>query len=495
MPLKGIGRKMATGAAWMVAFKLIERSIGLISTLILARLLLPEDFGLIAMATSVIAVVELLQAFNFDMALIQNQNATNADYDSAWTLNVLLAGACGLLLVAAAFPMSAFYGDPRVEVVLYCLAFGVLAQGFENIGIVAFRKELALHKEFWFLLAKKVVAFGVTVSCAFWLRNYWALIAGILSARVIGVGLSYRVHPYRPSFTLSRVAALVNFSKWLLITNALTVARSRTADVIVGRMSGAHALGLFTMSYEISNLPTTELSAPINRAVFPGYAALSENIDAFKDGVLKVMSMILLLTFPAACGIALVAEPLVRVLLGTKWMEAVPVIQVLAFFGMVSSFQSNLGFVFVAKGRARFITLWSVAMFALQVPLVIAGIYYVGIVGAAFGLLASVVLPLPFVILAINRLVGVTAREWLGLSWRPLLSAVLMCVVLLGWNSMTVPSAAFAASQQVGALLGPVAVGVSVYAASIVGLWLSSGKPAGPEAYLFERFQSAFLRR
>jgi O-antigen/teichoic acid export membrane protein len=139
-PLQGIGRKMAKGAAWMVGFKLLERSIGLISTIILARLLIPEDFGLIAMANAVIAVAELLQAFSFDVALIQNQQATREDYDTAWTLNILLAASCAVLLAAAAYPLSVFYGDPRVESVIYWLALGMLTQGFENIGIIAFRK-------------------------------------------------------------------------------------------------------------------------------------------------------------------------------------------------------------------------------------------------------------------------------------------------------------------------------------------------------------------
>lgn len=484
---------MAKGAAWMVAFKLIERSIGLVSTLILARLLLPEDFGLIAMATSMIAMVELLQAFNFDVALIQNQNATREDYDSAWTLNVLLAAACAGLLAAAAYPMAVFYGDRRVEIVLYCLAFGVFMQGFENIGIIAFRKELTLHKDFWFLLTKKVIAFVITVSCALWLRSYWALIAGVLATRILGVALSFHVHPYRPTLTLGRARALVNFSKWLLITNALTVARSRAADVIVGRMVGAHALGLFSMSYEISNLPTTELSAPINRAVFPGYAALSADTAAYKAGVLKVMSMILLLTLPAACGIALVAQPLVTVLLGAKWAEAVPLIQVLAFFGMVSSFQSNLGFVFVAKGQARFITAWSVAMFALQVPLVIAGLHHFGTVGAAMGLLASVLIPLPVVMIAVSRMLGASARDWLSLSWRPLIAALAMSLVLVGLEVYGA-SATGLTIAPIMELLGRISAGALVYMSCVFVLWVLAGKPPGPEAYLSERAASLVRR-
>jgi O-antigen/teichoic acid export membrane protein len=484
--MQGVGRKMAKGAAWMVGFKLIERSIGLISTIILAKLLLPEDFGLIAMATSVIAVAELLQAFNFDVALIQNQDSTRADYDSAWTLNILLAAGCAALLAATAYPMAVFYGDPRVEYVIYCLALGMLIQGFENIGIIAFRKELTFHKDFWFLLAKKLAAFVIVVSCAYWLRNYWALVIGMVASRLIGVGLSYTVHPYRPRCSLAKASALVHFSKWLLITNALAVARLRGADVIVGRLAGANALGLFTISYEISNLPTSELSAPINRAVFPGYAALSADSDALKEGTRKVMAIILLLTMPAALGIALVADPMVRVFLGTKWMGAVPLIQVLAFFGMISSFQSNLGFIFIAKGRTRFVTMWSIALIGLQIPLVIIGVQLAGTLGAAFGLLASVVIPLPFVMVAVSRMLGFTLLDWTSMLWRPLISSAAMGVASAIWAPLMLSGIGLG-DAQVLLLLFSVLLGAFTYGACIVTLWVMAGRPPGPEEYLFER--------
>ncbi len=485
-PLQGIGRKMAKGAAWMVGFKLVERSIGMISTIILARLLIPEDFGLIAMATAVIAVVELLQAFSFDVALIQNQQATREDYDTAWTLNMLLAAGCALLLAALAYPMSAFYGDHRVESVIYCLAAGFLVQGFENIGIIAFRKELTLHKEFWFLLAKKLVAFTITVSFALLMRNYWALVIGIVSSRVIGVALSYLVHPYRPRLSFARVSALVNFSKWLLISNALFTARSRAADIIVGRVAGAYALGLYGISYEISNLPTTELSAPINRAVFPGYSVLSQNVEALREGVRKVMSLIVLVTVPAALGIAAVAEPLVLTLLGAKWAGTVPLIRVLAFFGLATSLQTNLGYVFLAKGRARFITIWSATLLLLQLPLVIFGALHYGIFGAAVGMLGSAVIPMPFVFLSLSRLIGLTLRDWFSITWRPVLSTTIMGLVLMIWLSFVSPVTGSGGSSLL-ILVSSVSLGAVTYSLCIVTLWVLARKPTGPEAYLFDR--------
>lgn len=166
---------MALGAVWMVLFKLIERSIGLISTLILARLLLPQDFGTIAMAMTFIAMAELLTAFGFDIALIQNRDATVEHYNTAWTGNLLLGLSIAVVMLVAAVPIAHFYRKPELVWVIVCLAFGPLISGAENIGVVAFRKELTFRREFVFQLSRKLIGFCVVVPLAFWLRNYWAL--------------------------------------------------------------------------------------------------------------------------------------------------------------------------------------------------------------------------------------------------------------------------------------------------------------------------------
>src|ERR1700704_5876473 len=203
---ESLGSRIAAGAAWMVVFKLVDRSIGIVSVVILARLLVPADFGLVALATAMIAVVELLSAFNFDMALIQKQQATTAHYDTAWTLNAAMATVCALLVVVAAFPAGAFYGDSRLGPVMLLLALATWIRGFENVGVVTFRKELKLDREFRLLLIKR-----------------------------IGVFLSYLFHPFRPRFDLSARGELLHFSKWMVFSNVIETLGSRAADLIIGK--------------------------------------------------------------------------------------------------------------------------------------------------------------------------------------------------------------------------------------------------------------------
>ena len=198
--MSDMNKKMAKGAAWMVLFKIFERSIGLVSTIILARLLVPADYGLVALAMAIISVLEVLGAFSFDVILIQKQQADRSQYDTAWTFNVIVGVVSAIALAFLARPVAVFYADSRLEWIIYALALAPLASGFDNIGVVAFRKNMEFHKEFKFLVAKKIVAFAVTLAVALLFRNYWALIVGTITSRFAGVALSYISQSYRPRF-------------------------------------------------------------------------------------------------------------------------------------------------------------------------------------------------------------------------------------------------------------------------------------------------------
>ena len=154
-----IGKKIALGAAWMMLMKFSIRLIGLVSTLILVRLLDPADFGIAAMAMTVVTAVQLLTMFGFDVAIIQNQNADKDDYNTAWTLNVALGLGAGLLLIALAYPAAGFYGRPELVAVYMALSLATIFQGLENIGRVDFRKHLHFNREFQFRVAVKGAAF------------------------------------------------------------------------------------------------------------------------------------------------------------------------------------------------------------------------------------------------------------------------------------------------------------------------------------------------
>jgi lipopolysaccharide exporter len=170
--LTTIGSKMAVGAIWMVLAKLLERSLGLISTLILARVLVPHDFGIVAMAMSFVALLEMLSAFGFDVVLIQKQTKERRHWDTAWTFEIIFGLSIATLMVLCASPVATFFREPDLVDVLRVLAIGSAVQGFQNIGLVAFRTEMRFDREFKFLMAKKLMGFVITVPLAFILDSY-----------------------------------------------------------------------------------------------------------------------------------------------------------------------------------------------------------------------------------------------------------------------------------------------------------------------------------
>jgi len=171
---------MIKGSIWMVAMRWTVQGIGLISTMILARLLTPADFGIVAMGMLVVGLLEIFSSLGVDLALIRNQAAEPGHYNTAWTFRVFQCTFITVLLLIFAPFAADYFGDPRVTIVIQILSLSVFFDGFENIGVVAFRKDLDFSKEFRFGVYKKLLGFVITVPLAFTLKSYWALVAGVV---------------------------------------------------------------------------------------------------------------------------------------------------------------------------------------------------------------------------------------------------------------------------------------------------------------------------
>lgn len=478
----------------MVLFKLLERGLGLVSTLILARLLLPQDFGIVAMATSIVALLEIFSSFGMDTVLIQRRDADRGHFDTAWTLNVLAGCAVAAVIALLAVPASRFYREPRLIAVMCVLALTSVVGACENIGVVEFRRQLRFDREFHYLLAKKLFAFAVTVPLALWLHSYWALIVGTFVGRLGGLLYSYLIQPLRPRFSLGAAPEMLHFSKWLMIQNGLTFLRDRAATFFIGRLAGSAALGSFAVSTEIANMPGTELIAPINRALLPAYARLADEPEALRAEFLASMSGIALLGVPAVAGVALAAPSIVLLVLGPTWSAAQRLLEVLAFFGISQVLQSNSYAALIALGKPGLFA----RVNALQVGLLLAALLVLtpswGALGAAWAYVIAALGALPVNLLYLTRQLSVTGRELLTAVWRPLVSAAAMYGGGRLWGPVlpataTTSAAAFAPFAQC------VIFGASVYVAIDASLWLAAGRPRGAETWILRQLRVLLGRR
>jgi lipopolysaccharide exporter len=472
----------------MVAMRWSIRGIGLVSTILLARILLPQDFGLVAMASIMVGLLETLSAFGVDMALIQNVNATRRHFDTAWTVQVMQGVGVAVVLMFLAPLAALYFNEPRVAALIRFLAVGMAVGGFANIGVVAFRKELDFSLEFKFSVYKKAVSFVVTIGLAYFLHSYWALAIGMVLSQCLGVVLSYAMHPYRPRLSLQALRETWSFSQWMLIINIGNYAYEKGDEFVVGRLSPPRDMGIYTVAYEVSNLPTTELLYPISRALYPGYAKLAPEPERLLKAYLNVLSFIATFSVAAGFGIAAVASDLTKTVLGERWLDAVPLIQWLAFFGVLRAIYAQAGNVLLALGYARTLAVLTWLQILLLIPATtVAGMRF-GVLGVA---IAKLCVALVFAFLLFGAL---TRRTSVGISnlvlqiWRPCVSGVAMLFALreLRPFSMGIPLLD---------LTRDAIIGVIVYTITLAVLWLATGRPEGTEEQVFQQLHKWYRRR
>jgi len=334
------------------------------------------------------------------------------------------------------------------------------------------------------------------VPLAIILDSYWALVIGQTVSRIAGTALSYWVHPYRPRVGLSAWRDLFHFSKWMLAIAFVSYLKERSSDWIIGRAAGPAALGAFNVSYEVASLPSTELMAPINRAVFPAYAQLAkESREALRREYLSVIAMIVLIAAPAILGIAATASLLVPVMLGPNWSQAVPVLMLLGFFGFTNAIQGNAQAAYLALGRADIPAKLLALHVAVQLCAVIPLTYEYGVVGAAAAYLITGAVMIPLSLGVVLRMLQISIGAFAAKVWRPTAAATVMYFAV---HEYVRYSADAAHLPEVLQLLVAVSLGAVCYLSIVWLLWVACGRPPGAEQAALERaagIASRFLSR
>lgn len=477
----------------MLLFKAAERSLGLVSTMVLVRILSPADFGIVAMAISFIAMAEVLSAFGFDIALIQSQDADESHYHTAWTCNVILGASITAVMTASAHAVSAFYGRPDVFWVVTTLAFGSTLSGLENIGVVAFRKNLQFGREFAFLVSKKLASVVITVVLALWLRSYWALVIGTLSGRLLSTVISYAIHPFRPHLSLAQVASLMRFSRWMLLSNVVIFMKERSSDFVIGSMQGPRALGLYNLSNELSQMPMTELAAPINRALIPSFAHLQDDRESVRNAFLSSLAWLAAVMVPAGAGIWAVAPHLVPVALGSQWLDAVSLMQVLAVSGSIVGLHSPICALIIATGHPGRVA----ACHAFYVAVLLLGLALLtprlSSLGAAWAALSAATVATPAYLFQLRRSVGIAFVALARTVGRPVWASIIMACAVRALIPPPPPHGADIPRTAM-LLLGAVLFGIVAYGCALFGLWFASGRPDGVERATADRTCALYAR-
>jgi O-antigen/teichoic acid export membrane protein len=430
------------------------------------------------MANTVVTFAELLGAFGFDWALVRHPDPTTAHYNSAWTLRVLLGLATALILLCVAPLAATFYMQPAVQPLLTVMALSTFLGSLENIGTVDFRRHFAFDREFVLRSGPKLVSFLIALTIAISLHSYWALVIGTLASRLTGTMMSFAMHPFRPRFSLKASAELLSFSIWLLASNVLEFARTRFADLFVGRAFGPRATGLYSVANEIAHLSTSELAAPINRAAFSMYAKNAMNPAAIRDGFLSVASVIWLVALPMAAGTVAVSREIVAILLGPQWSDASGILSLLAVGGGLSVMMANTHYVYWALGRSRIVTALAAFGLIAMVTLALVLSHFLGLPGVAIGYVLAAGLTIPVNYYLLWKTVGIPFSALWRLVWRSCLAALMMWLTLM---TVFTASSVTTASAAIAPLLLKMLTGTVLYAGYLWAIWTMCGKPDGAE--------------
>ncbi len=477
-----LGRSMAKGAVWMVGLRWSMRLLGLVDLVVLARLLEPRDFGLVALGTMMVGIAEAMSRYGPETALIQNLRAERRHYDTVWTMNVIRNVGLAVLLGGAAAPAAGFFDTPELEWVVYCLAVAVAAEGLQNVGTVDFLKKLTFQREFYFRFASRIVSFVVLITAAVVLQNYWALVLGFVAYRLASVGLSYRMHPYRPRFSLAAWHEIFHFSKWILANNILRYLTRRADVFFIGRMLGPEPLGFYNIAKRFSELAGVELAGPIRNAVFPGYAQMSEHPDRLRQSFIGTFQIVVTLGAPVALALGLAAEPFVRVALGEKWLEVIPLMQVSMVFAFLVLANANTGAALLALGKPRILTVILGVHAATLMPLLYWTITAWGALGAVWSMAAIEALGLVLGLHVVGRFLNIRTLEFMSTAWRTAGAAALVAVAVLALRAVWPDAASFVWS--LAELVTCLAVTALVYGGAHLLLWRIAGRPAGAEQTL-----------
>lgn len=476
-------RHLLSGALWMIAARWAMRLIGLVSTMILARLLTPADFGLVAMVMIAYGLFETVAYAGVDLALMRAGADSREHFDTAWTIQ-LLQGVFVALCVVAVAPLAARYFDePRVHAVMLVVAARAVVDGLQNIGVVHFRKDLDFGREFRFNLYAKLGGFVIVVGAALWWRNYWALVVGSLAASVVTVVLSYTMHPYRPRLTLARARELWGFSQWLLVSRIGSYLNRKCDAFIVGGAVGTAAMGSYHVAGELATLPSNELVMPIRRALFPNLSKLTEDRPAFVRTVSDSFSAVAVVCLGISMLMWILAPEFVHFILGSRWGDAAPLVAAMAVYGGASSLILVLEVPLWVAGRTHLSAAQAWLEVALLVPLTIWAVHHGGVQGAAVARAGLAVCMVPLMMSFAVRAGNVSWGTLVRAMWRPLVA----CALVVGlWEAVALPWA--------GPLLVVlVAKGVFyglIYLALVVALWLAAGRPPGFEASAFGLLRS-----
>jgi lipopolysaccharide exporter len=482
-----IKSRLAKGTFWITVTRAATNLLGLMSTIVLARLLMPADFGLVAIATTMLAILSTVTELSLSHALIQHSNPTDEHFHTAWSLNMARAIVISAVVVAAAYPTALIYDEPRLTGVIVALGLTVALNGATNPKLVIFQRGLDFRQNLYLVVSSKVAGFLVAVAIAVIYRSYWALVAGSIASQVSTLAVSYMLKPFRPRIMWKYARDLFSFSSWLTLSQVIKTLNWRFDQLLIGGILGRTSLGYYTVGERLASLPTREATTPLTQTLFPAFSALKHDKARLRRAYGSAQPLISAIALPVAFGWALVADPMVRLVIGEKWLPAVVVVQFIACVAGIGSLNSAVMPLALAMGEPRKLFYRDAAYFLLRMPLIVIGMYEGGLLGMLYARTVTVSIYALVNMQFVKRLLGIPVWTQIMQNLRSILATAIMAIVVMLVRPHTGGGTDTASLMIKIATLA--SIGALTYVAAILLLWKAASCPDGPEREVLRAVQ------
>ncbi len=475
---KEVYKNFIRGPLWALAMRWSIHLIGLVSVAIYARILSPEDFGLIAMGMVALGLITGVTELGAQQLLIREKNVTDDDCNTAWTIKILQGLLVALVLISVSNLAQSYFSEDRVKEVIYALAIFSFISGFENIGMVLARKDLDFAKDFRFEVYKRIFKFIVTLIFVLLLRNYWALIYGQISTAVFGVLISFIMHHYRPKISLQKLRKYLKFSAAIIPIRIGKYLNSSIDTIVVGGVFSTQSMGLYNIASQISGMFTSQLEVPLARGLMPNYSKLVGDPVLLSEAYVNVVRVVAIVTCAAGFGLAATAQEFITLLLGEKWLATVPIVKWLSLFGIIASLLHLFnGQIMIVLGfeKKSAILVW-IRVLVVLLSVVVAS-KFLDLEGIAAVTFLSTAALLPLFTWSISNALNIRIVEIVAAIFRPFLAGFIMFIVLNKLFSSELPMNTFYL------FCLELVTGAFVYLFSLLFLWALSGKPDGVEKF------------
>lgn len=425
--------RVARSLFWATALPLCSRLLSLIRTIILARILIPEDFGLFGLGFTFITLLETFTSPGLQDAIIQKKNETNKDLNTAWTFHII-RGIFLVIVLFLTYPLLAnYFNEPIIKKILPFLSLYFIFKGFSNIGTVYFQKDLEFHKRFFYIFTGAFFDVIISIILAIVFKNFWALVWGCLVSEFVMMILSFIFSPYRPKLQLNvkTLNELFKFGMWVWGLGIISFFIFRADKFIIAKLVGSAALGFYIMANRFADITAINIGRVFSTVMFPAYSKIQNDVSRLKNGFLANLEIILFITLPITIILVISPSEIIKFLLDEKWLPSANPLRILAIASLLRALMTPCSSLLKGIGKPSVEFILSLIRAGITFVSAIFLTKYEGITGTACAILFGVLFIYPmwiyFIIKFINLNLGIIVRQTYPIVY----GAILMVIGLI----------------------------------------------------------------